>query len=220
MEKEYYEQSKENGEKEQIKILDNEFMYKIPFKNEIETLVLDKITIDSKDICNLRKLSKSNEKNNENQTNYNMEFSIEDDNYDDSGSDQNNNSDIIKENNTHRIYYNTFNKDLHFIREENEENIESRTNLENNNLKRINNQKNDFLEYFDPNDKSNDYRVKRIQTIQTIKEGILKKKSPWFHYNTRKVILDSSPRIEYIDPVLNRVKVNRKYIILGEYLLK
>jgi len=44
--------------------------------------------------------------------------------------------------------------------------------------------------------------------IRVIKEGILKKKSPWFHYNTRKVILDTSPKIEYIDPVSGSLKVN------------
>lgn len=43
--------------------------------------------------------------------------------------------------------------------------------------------------------------------VRIIKEGILKKKSPWFHYNTRKVILDTSPKIEYIDPVSGIVKV-------------
>ena len=44
--------------------------------------------------------------------------------------------------------------------------------------------------------------------IRSVKEGILKKKSPWFHYNTRKVILDTSPKIEYIDPSTNIKKVN------------
>ena len=43
--------------------------------------------------------------------------------------------------------------------------------------------------------------------IRIIKEGILKKKSPWFHYNTRKVILDTTPKIEYVDPISGAVKV-------------
>ena len=51
-----------------------------------------------------------------------------------------------------------------------------------------------------------------LKTIQIIKEGILKKKSPWFHYNTRKVILDSTPRIEYIDLNINKVKVNNLFL--------
>jgi len=43
--------------------------------------------------------------------------------------------------------------------------------------------------------------------VRVIKQGILKKKSPWFHYNTRKVILDTTPKIEYLDPVSGVVKV-------------
>ena len=53
----------------------------------------------------------------------------------------------------------------------------------------------------------NNYKFKRTMTIFKIKEGILQKKSPWFHYNTRKVVLDSTPKIEYIDPKTNRIKV-------------
>ncbi len=45
--------------------------------------------------------------------------------------------------------------------------------------------------------------------VRVVKEGILKKKSPWFHYNTRKVILDTTPKLEYIDPVSSVVKVRR-----------
>lgn len=44
-------------------------------------------------------------------------------------------------------------------------------------------------------------------TIQIIKHDIIEKKSPWFHYNTRKVVLDNTPKIEYIDPEKNVVKV-------------
>jgi len=69
------------------------------------------------------------------------------------------------------------------------------------------NLKNDLILNFDPNDKNFNYKMTRNQTVQIIKEGILKKKSPWFHYNTRKIVLDSTPRIEYIDPILNKVKV-------------
>jgi serine/threonine protein kinase len=45
-------------------------------------------------------------------------------------------------------------------------------------------------------------------TIQVIKQDIIDKKSPWLHYNTRKVILDNTPKIEYIEPSKNIVKVN------------
>lgn len=67
--------------------------------------------------------------------------------------------------------------------------------------------KTDFIEDFDPNDKKSYHNKKRLQTVKIVKEGILKKKSPWFHYNTRKVVIDSTPRVEYIDPVSNKVKV-------------
>ena len=39
-----------------------------------------------------------------------------------------------------------------------------------------------------------------------LKEGELEKKSPYWHYNTRKVILYSTPKIVYIDPSNNKVK--------------
>ena len=39
-----------------------------------------------------------------------------------------------------------------------------------------------------------------------LRQGYLEKKSPWLHYNRRKVILDSTPKIVYIDPTNNKVK--------------
>ncbi len=36
--------------------------------------------------------------------------------------------------------------------------------------------------------------------VKIIKEGLVKKKSPWFYYNKRKIILYNSHKIEYIDP--------------------
>ena len=49
--------------------------------------------------------------------------------------------------------------------------------------------------------------IKRhIKTVTTLKHGTLEKKSPWFHYNTRKIVLDSTPRLEYSDPERNIVK--------------
>lgn len=53
---------------------------------------------------------------------------------------------------------------------------------------------------------SKNYSRKHLKTIAVIKSGTLEKKSPWFHYNTRKVVLDSSPKLEYIDPIKNIVK--------------
>jgi len=80
----------------------------------------------------------------------------------------------------------------------------SSNNEDNSNCSKI---RHDFISNFDPNDKNFNYTMKRNQTVLVIKEGIVQKKSPWFHYNTRKIVLDSTPRIEYIDPVLNKVKV-------------
>ena len=39
-----------------------------------------------------------------------------------------------------------------------------------------------------------------------LKAGELEKKSPWLHYNTRKVILYSTPKLAYIDPSNNKLK--------------
>ena len=39
-----------------------------------------------------------------------------------------------------------------------------------------------------------------------LRQGYLEKKSPWLHYNRRKVLLDSTPKIVYIDPTNNKVK--------------
>ena len=49
--------------------------------------------------------------------------------------------------------------------------------------------------------------IKRhLKTVATLKKGMLEKKSPWFHYNTRRIVLDSTPRLEYSDPEKNIVK--------------
>ena len=34
----------------------------------------------------------------------------------------------------------------------------------------------------------------------------MEKKSPWLHYNKRKVILYSTPKLVYIDPSNNKIK--------------
>ena len=39
-----------------------------------------------------------------------------------------------------------------------------------------------------------------------LRQGYLNKKSPWFHYNKRKVILYSTPKLVYIDPSINKIK--------------
>lgn len=44
--------------------------------------------------------------------------------------------------------------------------------------------------------------------LKIIKEGVVKKKSPWFHYNTRKLILYNTPKLEYLEMTKNNVKVD------------
>ena len=39
-----------------------------------------------------------------------------------------------------------------------------------------------------------------------LRKGYLEKKSPWLHYNKRKVILYSTPKLVYIDPSNNKIK--------------
>jgi len=53
--------------------------------------------------------------------------------------------------------------------------------------------------------------------LKILKEGIVKKKSPWFHYNTRKLILYNTPKIEYLDTIKNLLKVY-VCIIIGKHL--
>ena len=52
-------------------------------------------------------------------------------------------------------------------------------------------------------EKTND--KKEVKEI-ILKEGELDKKSPWLHYNKRKIILYSTPKLVYIDPSNNKVK--------------
>ena len=62
---------------------------------------------------------------------------------------------------------------------------------------------------------SNTVKLINIPTIKKqsfkalfpIKEGIVSKKSPYLFYNTRKIILYSDPKLEYISPSSNTVKV-------------
>lgn len=47
---------------------------------------------------------------------------------------------------------------------------------------------------------------KKLKKIVILKEEIVEKKSPYLHYNTRKLILDTSPKLEYKDPDSGAVK--------------
>ena len=39
-----------------------------------------------------------------------------------------------------------------------------------------------------------------------LRKGYLEKKSPWLHYNKRKIVLYSTPKLVYIDPSNNKIK--------------
>ena len=51
-------------------------------------------------------------------------------------------------------------------------------------------------------EKSNDNKEKEV----VLRQGYLDKKSPWLHYNKRKVILYSTPKLVYIDPSNKKIK--------------
>ena len=50
------------------------------------------------------------------------------------------------------------------------------------------------------NEKDNEINNENGKNGHIIKSGLLKKKSPYFYYDIRRVILYDTPRIEYIDP--------------------
>ena len=66
----------------------------------------------------------------------------------------------------------------------------------------LKNQKNQTKEENDNKNIENKNEEKEV----ILKEGELDKKSPYLHYNKRKVILYSTPKIVYIDPSNNKVK--------------
>lgn len=70
-----------------------------------------------------------------------------------------------------------------------------------------------------------DYGITRLKTYEennsesvVLRKGYLDKKSPWFHYNKRKVVLDSTPKLIYIDPSTNKIKgeiyLDRKFKVV------
>ena len=49
--------------------------------------------------------------------------------------------------------------------------------------------------------------AKRLSFLKNmIKEGIVQKKSPWWYYNTRRLKLYATPKLEYLEPVTNEVR--------------
>ena len=47
---------------------------------------------------------------------------------------------------------------------------------------------------------------KKTREIIILKEAIVEKKSPYLHYNTRKLILYSTPKLQYLEPSKNELK--------------
>ena len=69
-----------------------------------------------------------------------------------------------------------------------------------NSLSKVNDINNDYFNkdiYDNDKEKNNNENSKNGNVI---KSGLLKKKSPYFYYDIRKVVLYDTPRIEYIDP--------------------
>ena len=56
------------------------------------------------------------------------------------------------------------------------------------------------------NDKEKESIMENTQNGKIIKSGLLKKKSPYFYYDLRKVILYNTPRLDYIDPDKSKLK--------------
>ena len=85
-------------------------------------------------------------------------------------------------------------KDLHNLTPPNSENFDF-----------LLNQKNKSKNKVEENNNTKEENKNEGKEI-ILKEGELEKKSPYWHYNTRKVILYSTPKIVYIDPSNNKVK--------------
>lgn len=88
---------------------------------------------------------------------------------------------------------------------------ENNQNNDNNNYPAKKLQENVGVDAINNQSTDNSLNLHLDNVVRVIKEGVLKKKSPWFHYNTRKVILDTTPKIEYIDPVSGVVKVRLSF---------
>ena len=88
-------------------------------------------------------------------------------------------------------------KNLHNMTPPNSENFDFLLNKKNKEKKVEENKK---------TEKNKEPEIKSENKEIILKSGELEKKSPWLHYNTRKIILYSTPKIAYIDPSNNKVK--------------
>ena len=58
----------------------------------------------------------------------------------------------------------------------------------------------------DSTKKKDEKKEEKIEQEVILRQGYLEKKSPWLHYNKRKVILYSTPKLIYFDPSNNKKK--------------
>ncbi len=68
------------------------------------------------------------------------------------------------------------------------------------------NQKNSIDRESIKSKKTEEFNNESNEQAVILRQGYLDKKSPWLHYNKRKVILYSTPKLVYIDPSNNKVK--------------
>ena len=100
---------------------------------------------------------------------------------------------------------------LHNITPPNSENFDSLMNKKNNYNNIVNQQNYCDLEFKQKKEEkmnninSNNNNFGEEQAL-ILRKGYLDKKSPWLHYNKRKVILYSTPKLVYIDPTNNIIK--------------
>ena len=73
-------------------------------------------------------------------------------------------------------------------------------------IKKNNNYLNTVKLNINKNHKNKFEESKNQEKDITIKCGLLKKQSPYYYYDLRKVVLYDTPRIDYIDPKKNIVK--------------
>ena len=66
--------------------------------------------------------------------------------------------------------------------------------------------RNSFMTNIDQEEIKEDSISQKIKKIKIIKDSIVEKKSPYFYYNTRRLTLDNTPKINYIDPSTNTTK--------------
>ena len=89
-------------------------------------------------------------------------------------------------------YYNKFSQKKNKEKEKINKNIVENSK---NNIKEKEKDDDEEEDYF-----NQDYEEKTDGKERIIKSGLLKKQSPYFYYDIRKVILYNTPRIDYIDP--------------------